>query len=400
MARNHRPEDLVIQTVPQSTYNHELLNFSDFISHPPSRGAIVLPIAHRRAGTKYLLMSKKSPTLSSQGEINLNVGARGITQRQRDPFATATEFLFPTTGTNALRGHCSMHAVQAPGDSDSPKKFHQLTLEHPGPAPITTVTPDRQDPKTPEEESVRRSITPKSNPRPNRLQRPTSPSRTWFVRTRAADQPRPPRTLIGRKYVLAFSTVGLPVSICEDSLANRNYNNNPKRLTQDVHVRGCTRTQVQRCDDVITPAMSAQSKHEAAVRDPYGKEFSMVAAGLLPNKAKEFVTAMNFGTTLSYRARLPKLGNCMNCEVTIVVDGPHYLVCISSLWIIHRQEIIAGGVDDSNQGVHTGHYRSAKLDITSEWDEVIKARNPVELKRIPETENWIDRTLRLYRYNQ
>ncbi|GAA57667.1 hypothetical protein CLF_113054 [Clonorchis sinensis] len=83
----------------------------------------------------------------------------------------------------------------------------------------------------------------------------------------------------------------MPVSICDNSLANRNYNNNPKRLTQDVHetpcalngpqntlnacrsqfvtipwrivttittlndspkevhVRGCPRTQVRRCDD-------------------------------------------------------------------------------------------------------------------------------------------------------
>ncbi|GAA55957.1 hypothetical protein CLF_109456 [Clonorchis sinensis] len=32
------------------------------------------------------------------------------------------------------------------------------------------------------------------------------------------------------------------VLICHDSLANPNYNDNPKRLTQDVHVRGCPQT--------------------------------------------------------------------------------------------------------------------------------------------------------------
>ncbi|KAG5454786.1 hypothetical protein CSKR_113861, partial [Clonorchis sinensis] len=41
----------------------------------------------------------------------------------------------------------------------------------------------------------------------------------------------------------------MPVLICYDSLANHNYNDNSKRPTQDVHVRGCPRTRVRRRDD-------------------------------------------------------------------------------------------------------------------------------------------------------
>ncbi|GAA53574.1 hypothetical protein CLF_110547 [Clonorchis sinensis] len=40
-----------------------------------------------------------------------------------------------------------------------------------------------------------------------------------------------------------------PVLICDDSLTNPNYKDNPKRFPQDVHVRGCPRTQVRRRDD-------------------------------------------------------------------------------------------------------------------------------------------------------
>ncbi|GAA52147.1 hypothetical protein CLF_107409 [Clonorchis sinensis] len=40
--------------------------------------------------------------------------------------------------------------------------------------------------------------------------------------------------------------ISLRVLICDDSLAHHNYNNNPKHLTQDFHVRGCPRTQWSR----------------------------------------------------------------------------------------------------------------------------------------------------------
>ncbi|GAA48183.1 hypothetical protein CLF_101281 [Clonorchis sinensis] len=40
------------------------------------------------------------------------------------------------------------------------------------------------------------------------------------------------------------------VLISDDSLENPNYNDNPKRLNKDVHVRGCPLTQVWRLDDV------------------------------------------------------------------------------------------------------------------------------------------------------
>ncbi|GAA54464.1 hypothetical protein CLF_103137 [Clonorchis sinensis] len=59
---------------------------------------------------------------------------------------------------------------------------------------------------------------------------------------------------------------------CKDSLANPNYNDNPKRLTQDVYVRGCPQTQVRRRDDGFMSTISSPVTAKQRTRYHYSSQ--------------------------------------------------------------------------------------------------------------------------------